>query len=183
MLNDLLYKINFLIATEKQHEVEVAARLPSAGLKLKDHPNSYSTKQDIEAALEGEVIHVTLIKTSLGFGFTIIGGDQPGELIQILHIVAGGAADQDGRLKLGDVIIRVNGISVLNYSRQKVADLFKGIYSGTEVKIEVCRGYPLPDFASDKQLPAYSNPILSDRILVSIIKGDLGFGFSLGKAI
>lgn len=161
--------------------------MPSAGLKLKDHPNSYPTEQDIEAALEGEMIHVTLIKTSLGFGFRIMGGDQPRELIQISQIIAGSAADQDGRLKPGDVIIRVNGISVLNYNRQKVADLFKDIYSGTEVKIEVCRGYPLPDFASGKQLPVYSNPpdqkVMSERVLVSIIKGDLGFGFSLGKAI
>ena len=160
--------------------------MPDAGLKLKDYPDSYPTEQ---AALEREVIHVTLMKTDEGFGITIVGGDQPGESIQIASIIAGSAADQDGRLKLGDMIITVNGISVLNYSHQMVADLFKGIELGKEAKIEVRRGYPLPDFALGKQLASHSSSpgpgqeAIQERVLVSVVKGDLGFQFSLGKPI
>ena len=40
--------------------------------------------------LEGEVIDVILCKGERGFGFTIVGGDEPGEMIQINAIVASG---------------------------------------------------------------------------------------------
>ena len=40
--------------------------------------------------LEGEVIDVILCKGERGFGFTIVGGDDPGEMIQINAIVATG---------------------------------------------------------------------------------------------
>ena len=38
----------------------------------------------------GEVIDVILCKGERGFGFTIVGGDEPGEFIQIKSIVAKG---------------------------------------------------------------------------------------------
>ena len=40
----------------------------------------------------GEVIDVILCKGERGFGFTIVGGDEPGEFIQIKSIVAKGNA-------------------------------------------------------------------------------------------
>ena len=42
----------------------------------------------------GEVIDVILCKGERGFGFTIVGGDEPGEFIQIKSIVATGNATQ-----------------------------------------------------------------------------------------
>ena len=42
----------------------------------------------------GEVIDVILCKGERGFGFTIVGGDEPGEFIQIKSIVASGNATQ-----------------------------------------------------------------------------------------
>ena len=188
-------------AIEKQREAEAAALWPDAGLR--DYPDSYPypyqhqpSEQDLEADLQGEVIHVMLSKTPQGFGFTIIGGDRPGELLQIKNIVRGSVADRDGRLRVGDVLVRINGISVLTYNHRKVVDLFQSINLGTEVQIEVRRGYPLPDYQGD-QLPSYNESnqgymrgeppppgqgALPERVVVNIIKGPLGFGFSLGKS-
>ena len=189
-------------AIEKQREAEAAAMWPDAGLR--DYPDSYPypyqhqppSEQDLEADLQGQVIHVMLSKTPQGFGFTIIGGDRPGELLQIKNIVRGSVADRDGRLRIGDVLVRINGISVLTYNHRKVVDLFQSINLGTEVQIEVRRGYPLPDFPPGDQLPSYSESnqgymrgeppppgqeVMPERVVVNIIKGPLGFGFSLGK--
>eukprot|EP00731_Ephydatia_muelleri_P003212 Em0001g3212a len=104
---------------------------------------------------QGEVVKTTLLKTATHFGFTIIGGDRPGELLQIKTIQKGSAADKDGRLQVGDVIVYINGILVLTYNHHKVVDLFKSIPMGSTVTLEVRRGYPLPDYQDDK-LPPYT---------------------------
>ena len=193
---------------EKQREPEAAANLPEAGLRESvDYPNQghQANPQDIEANLQGEIVKVVLMKYPVGFGFTIIGGDRPGDLIQIRNIVRGGVADRDGRLKVGDVLARVNGESVVTYSHHKAVELFQSIPLHSEVELEIRRGYPLPDYQYD-ELPSYSDANIhaSSRIapdtsgtlasefadgerfssepelvLVSITKGPLGFGFSL----
>ena len=48
-------------------------------------------------SLEGEVIDVILCKGERGFGFTIVGGDDPGEMIQINAIVATGNDNRTGK--------------------------------------------------------------------------------------
>ena len=55
-------------------------------------------------------------KGAKGFGFTIVGGEQPGEVLQVNNIVRGGTADTDGRLRTGDIIMRLNGRNVLTWS-------------------------------------------------------------------
>ena len=195
-------------ALEKQREAEAAAMWPDAGLV--DHTDSHypypyqqPSEQDLEAQLQGEVIKVALAKTASGFGFTIIGGDRPGELLQIKSIVKGSTSDRDGRLSIGDVLVRINGISVLSYSHRKVVELFQTLPLNSQVIIEVRRGYPLPNFQND-ELPTYNDSNRSygepmpnsmqqnnschaapppERVMVSIVKGPLGFGFSLGEYV
>ena len=156
-------------ALEKQREGEAAAKWPwEAGLRdFVDYPTQdyQANPQEIEANLQGDVGIVLLTKNPTGFGFTIMGGDRPGELLQIRNIVRGGVADRDGRLKVGDVLVRVNGESVVTYSRYKVVELFRSIPLHSDVELEIRRGYPLP----------------RDEVMVNIVKGPLGFGFSLSK--
>ena len=148
-------------AMEKQLEAEAAARWPEAGFGGGDqidgggyypYPGPAGMEQDLEAELQGDMLTVTLLKTTSGFGFTIIGGDGAGELLQIKSIVQGGAADRDGQLRVGDVLVRINGISVLSYSHKKVVELFQSIPLDSDVQIEVRRGYPLP---GGEELPPY----------------------------
>ena len=167
------------------------------------YPYPYSgppnTEQDLEAELQGDTLTVTLLKTTTGFGFTIIGGDRAGELLQIKSIVHGSVADRDGQIRVGDVLVRINGISVLSYSHKKVVELFQSIPLDSDVQIEVRRGYPLPgeelppyvpDGATRQQYneppggPAHFQsppPPQPEKLMVNIVKGPLGFGFSLGQ--
>ena len=45
---------------------------------------------------------------------------------------------------IGDVLVYVDDECVLGYSHRDVINLFQSIPVGETVKIEVCRGYPLP---------------------------------------
>ena len=94
--------------------------------------------------LQGEMIRTELLKGSRGFGFTIVGGDQVGELLQVKSIVPDGAAAKDGQLRTGDALIRVNGMSVLSKSHQDVVSMFQAMPIGESVELELIRGYPLP---------------------------------------
>lgn len=188
-------------ARQKWLEAEAAARWPEGGLSSYDnypYPNAQMSDQDLEAELQGDIERVTLKKTTSGFGFTIIGGDHPGQLLQIKSIVRGSVAERDGRLQVGDVLVRINGISVLTYNHKKVVDLFQNLPLDSDVVIEIRRGYPLQEQRAD-ELPTYDDsnwsyakqnsvpyansygPPPPEKLVVSIVKGPLGFGFSLGE--
>ena len=57
-------------------------------------------------------VEITLHKGATGLGFTIAGGRDNQHIpedngIYVTRIIAGGAAQQDGRLQVGDKILRV----------------------------------------------------------------------------
>lgn len=52
--------------------------------------------------LQGDVFQVPLKKGSRGFGFTIVGGDEPEEFLQIKSVVAGGPADETRNIVQGN---------------------------------------------------------------------------------
>lgn len=56
------------------------------------------------AELQGEFIRTSLVKSSRGLGFTIVGGDDnEEEFLQIKSVVPNGPAWQDGKLRTGNV--------------------------------------------------------------------------------
>ncbi|XP_035677580.1 membrane-associated guanylate kinase, WW and PDZ domain-containing protein 1-like isoform X3 [Branchiostoma floridae] len=94
--------------------------------------------------LMGEMIETLLVKSERGFGFTIVGGDEPGEFLQVKSVVPGSPAAEDGKLETGDVIVFVNDTCVLGYTHSDVVGLFQTIPPGQRVRLECRRGYPLP---------------------------------------
>ena len=109
------------------------------------------SSEEIKESLTGDPVKVVITKDPSGLGFTIIGGDRPGKLLQIHSIVQGGVVDRDGRLKVGDVLVRVNGESVVTKNHQKAVNLLQSIPSHSPVELEVRRGYPLPESVIDKE--------------------------------
>ena len=114
-----------------------------------------------------------------------MGGDQPGELLQIKSIVTDGAAAKDGKLRMGDALIRVNGRSVLSKTHQDIVGMFQAMPIGEAVELQMIRGYPLPFDPNDPNVetigsytvvraPAHSNrsgsPTPSDRSASSFSK-------------
>ncbi|XP_066948325.1 membrane-associated guanylate kinase, WW and PDZ domain-containing protein 1-like isoform X19 [Macrobrachium rosenbergii] len=97
------------------------------------------------AELQGEFIRTSLVKSSRGLGFTIVGGDDnEEEFLQIKSVVPNGPAWQDGKLRTGDVLVYVGDTCVLGYTHADVVNMFQNIDPGRTVYLEVCRGYPLP---------------------------------------
>ena len=85
--------------------------------------------------LQGETFRVSLRKGAKGFGFTIVGGEQPGEVLQVNNIVRGGTADLDGRLRTGDVIMRLNGRNVLNWTHADIIRFLQGTRVSVGLKL------------------------------------------------
>lgn len=52
--------------------------------------------------LKGKFIHTKLRKSSRGFGFTVVGGDEPDEFLQIKSLVLDGPAALDGKMETGE---------------------------------------------------------------------------------
>ncbi|XP_036285492.1 membrane-associated guanylate kinase, WW and PDZ domain-containing protein 2 isoform X3 [Pipistrellus kuhlii] len=94
--------------------------------------------------LKGTFLSTTLKKSNMGFGFTIIGGDEPDEFLQVKSVIPDGPAAQDGKMETGDVIVYINEVCVLGHTHADVVKLFQSVPIGQSVSLVLCRGYPLP---------------------------------------
>uniref|UniRef100_A0A452E358 Disks large homolog 1 n=1 Tax=Capra hircus TaxID=9925 RepID=A0A452E358_CAPHI len=105
-----------------------------------------------------------------GLGFSIAGGtDNPhigdDSSIFITKIIAGGAAAQDGRLRVNDCILRVNEIDVRDVTHSKAVEALKE--AGSIVRLYVKRRKPV-----------------SEKIMeIKLIKGPKGLGFSIAGGV
>ncbi|KAM3933144.1 membrane-associated guanylate kinase, WW and PDZ domain-containing protein 3 isoform 1-T1 [Leptodactylus fuscus] len=101
------------------------------------------------ALLKGAILRTSLKKSSMGFGFTIIGGDRPDEFLQVKNVLKDGPAAQDGKIAPGDVIVDINGTCVLGHTHAEVVQMFQLIPINQYVNMTLCRGYPLPEDSDD----------------------------------
>lgn len=73
--------------------------------------------------LKGTFLTTVLQKSNMGFGFTIIGGDEPDEFLQVKSVIPEGPAAQDGKMDTGEKVKEVRASSVklrLIYSSRRV---------------------------------------------------------------
>lgn len=68
---------------------------------------------------------VELPKTDEGLGFNVMGGKEQNSPIYISRIIPGGVAHRQGKLKRGDQLLSVNGVSVENENHEKAVELLK----------------------------------------------------------
>ncbi|CAH0562460.1 unnamed protein product [Brassicogethes aeneus] len=88
---------------------------------------------------------VTLSRQETGFGFRIVGGIEDKSQVAVGHIVTGGAADVDGRIRSGDEIVSVDGLSVLKASHRQVVQLMNAAAARGQVNLILRRKvYPGP---------------------------------------
>lgn len=124
----------------------------------------------------GQRFRTSLLKSSRGLGFTIVGGDdEVDEFLQIKSIVPNGPAWLDGKLQTGDIIVYVNETCVLGYTHNKIVRLFQSIAAGETVMLEVCRGYSLPFDPNDPNTEVVTT-IAVDSNLVTEPDSKLSFG-------
>ncbi|XP_007896055.1 disks large homolog 1 isoform X1 [Callorhinchus milii] len=117
-----------------------------------------------------EYEEITLERGNSGLGFSIAGGtdnphigDDPS--IFITKIIAGGAAAQDGRLRVNDCILRVNEVDVREVTHSKAVEALKE--AGWVVRLYVRRRKPI-----------------TEKILeIKLVKGPKGLGFSIAGGV
>ncbi|XP_005383224.1 PREDICTED: disks large homolog 1 isoform X9 [Chinchilla lanigera] len=117
-----------------------------------------------------EYEEITLERGNSGLGFSIAGGtDNPhigdDSSIFITKIITGGAAAQDGRLRVNDCILRVNEADVRDVTHSKAVEALKE--AGSIVHLYVKRRKPV-----------------SEKIMeIKLIKGPKGLGFSIAGGV
>ncbi|XP_030581513.1 discs large homolog 1-like protein isoform X7 [Archocentrus centrarchus] len=117
-----------------------------------------------------EYEEITLERGNSGLGFSIAGGtDNPhiGEdpSIFITKVIPGGAAAQDGRLRVNDVILRVNEVDVRDVTHSRAVEALKE--AGSLVRLYVRRRKPI-----------------SEKVMeIKLVKGPKGLGFSIAGGV
>ena len=78
-----------------------------------------------------------------------------GDRVILIHsLVDDGTAERDGRLKVGDKLLSVNRVSVVNHSLQFAVQQLVAVPLGGIAKIGVCHPLPVtPDINSDPSSP------------------------------
>ncbi|KAG1957803.1 disks large homolog 4 isoform X4 [Rhinichthys klamathensis goyatoka] len=121
---------------------------------------------------EGEIEYeeITLERGNSGLGFSIAGGtdnphvgDDPS--IFITKIIPGGAAAQDGRLRVNDSILFVNDVDVREVTHSQAVEALKE--AGAIVRLYVLRRKPIAEKVTELKL----------------IKGPKGLGFSIAGGV
>lgn len=119
---------------------------------------------------EWEYEEIPLERGNTGLGFSIAGGadnphigDDPS--IFITKIIPGGAAAADGRLKMNDVIVKVNETDTSTATHSEAVDALK--QAGTRVVLYV------------KRLRAPAENIIE----IELVKGNKGLGFSIAGGV
>jgi len=91
-----------------------------------------------------QIISTVLQRGTVGLGFSIAGGkgatpyrDDGDESTYISKITEGGLAARDGKLKVGDHIIVINGVDVKNASHERVVALLRE--SGSRLQLTISR--------------------------------------------
>ncbi|XP_026168093.1 membrane-associated guanylate kinase, WW and PDZ domain-containing protein 2 isoform X5 [Mastacembelus armatus] len=132
---------------EAKRRLEQQRQMQSQGLSALPLPTIYREKPMFTrdpTQLKGTFLSTALQKSNMGFGFTIIGGDEPDEFLQVKSVIPDGPAAQDGKMDTGDVIVYINDICVLGTTHADVVKLFQSVPIGQSVTLVLCRGYPLP---------------------------------------
>ncbi|XP_055503599.1 membrane-associated guanylate kinase, WW and PDZ domain-containing protein 1b isoform X7 [Leucoraja erinacea] len=117
---------------------------------------------------------IFLWRKETGFGFRILGGNEPGEPIYIGHIVPMAAADADGRLRTGDELICVDGTAVVGKSHQLVVQLMQQAAKQGHVNLTVRRKviYAAPGAKAETEVSAspVSSHHSSNQAVVSLVE-------------
>uniref|UniRef100_A0A8D3EC43 Membrane-associated guanylate kinase, WW and PDZ domain-containing protein 1 n=1 Tax=Scophthalmus maximus TaxID=52904 RepID=A0A8D3EC43_SCOMX len=132
---------------EAKRRVQQQQQMQSQGLSSLPLPSIYREKPLFTrdpTQLKGSFLSTALQKSNMGFGFTIIGGDEPDEFLQVKSVIPDGPAAADGKMATGDVIVYINDVCVLGTTHADVVKLFQSVPIGQSVTLVLCRGYPLP---------------------------------------
>ncbi|CAG0888138.1 unnamed protein product [Darwinula stevensoni] len=122
---------------------------------------------------EWEYMDIVLERGRSGLGFSIAGGtDNPhvdrDPSIYITKIISGGAAAEDKRIQVNDIIVKVNDMNLVNVTHAEAVDALKR--AGNIVHLIMKR-------------PRSTPPTQYQILQLELIKGTKGLGFSIAGGI
>lgn len=103
----------------------------------------------------GRKIAIELCKGPQGLGFSVTtrdhqtGGDS---LIYIKKILSIGAAIEDGRLRPGDRLLEVDGVTMTGKSQSEVVEILRATKPGSRVRLVVSRQQDLSELSDDRDI-------------------------------
>ncbi|OAF65680.1 Disks large, partial [Intoshia linei] len=112
-----------------------------------------------------KVVNVTLRRSETGFGFTIAGGVDSMHIphdsgIFVASLIEGGAAMQDGRLQVNDVIMHVNNTNLNEITHEIAVEALRN--AGNQIKLKVRRRIEYPQ-----------------TVKICLYRGKMNLGFSI----
>ncbi|KAL5960508.1 Membrane-associated guanylate kinase WW and PDZ domain-containing protein 2 [Taenia solium] len=103
--------------------------------QLYHHQQQQLHQQQKERAV---FFHVTLFRSSRGFGFSIRGGHEFNQMpLTVLRVAEGGPAHLDGRLKVGDELLQINGFMTAGMSHRRAVEIIQA--GGNMIRLGVRR--------------------------------------------
>ncbi|XP_051755917.1 multiple PDZ domain protein isoform X2 [Ctenopharyngodon idella] len=149
----------------------VVSRTPSAASTLSAHSS---------ATHWTHVETIELVNDGTGLGFGIVGGKTTGVIVKT--ILPGGIADQDGRLRSGDHVLRIGDTDLFGLSSEQVAQVLK--QCGNRVRLLVSRGTADDAPAAPVSLPTVTEQQgfeeeEQDAFDVSLTKNAQGLGITI----
>uniref|UniRef100_A0AAY4AKF3 Multiple PDZ domain crumbs cell polarity complex component n=1 Tax=Denticeps clupeoides TaxID=299321 RepID=A0AAY4AKF3_9TELE len=148
----------------------VLSRTPSAASTLSAHSN---------ATHWTHVETIELVNDGTGLGFGIVGGKTTGVIVKT--ILPGGIADQDGRLRSGDHILKIGDTDLYGMGSEQVAQVLR--QCGNHVKLVITRGNLDEASVTPVVLPTVSEQQVTkedlDAFNVSLTKSAQGLGITI----
>ncbi|CAJ1086302.1 multiple PDZ domain protein isoform X5 [Xyrichtys novacula] len=148
-------------------------------------PSAASTLSANSGALQWQHVEtIELVNDGTGLGFGIVGGKTTGVIVKT--ILPGGIADQDGRLRSGDHILRIGDTDLYGMGSEQVAQVLR--QCGNRVKLMVTRG-PIDEAPSVSAVMPVALPTVTEQqgyedeeaeaFDVSLMKNTQGLGITI----
>uniref|UniRef100_A0A671RCY7 Disks large homolog 4-like n=1 Tax=Sinocyclocheilus anshuiensis TaxID=1608454 RepID=A0A671RCY7_9TELE len=159
-----------VVINKYRYQDEETPPLEHSPAHLANSPPVVVNTDTLDGSPYVSIMHVLVFRGNSGLGFSIAGGtdnphvgDDPS--IFITKIIPGGAAAQDGRLRVNDSILFVNDVDVREVTHSQAVEALKE--AGAIVRLYVLRRKPLAEKVTE----------------IKLIKGPKGLGFSIAGGV
>ncbi|XP_017782343.1 PREDICTED: partitioning defective 3 homolog isoform X2 [Nicrophorus vespilloides] len=140
--------IEKLVECEQKQSTNTKVATVSPTKKIPSVPKNLKSLLSANTRKIGRKIELELTKGPHGLGFSITTRDNPAGgncPIYIKNIIPKGAAVEDGRLKIGDRLLEVNGVEMTGKSQSEAVSVLRNAPTGSKVRIVVSRQEDVPD--------------------------------------
>ncbi|KAG8595537.1 hypothetical protein GDO81_001550 [Engystomops pustulosus] len=149
-----------LLQRAKDYVQLVVARGPLPQLAspvISRTPSDASTVSALSSPMQWQHVEsIELVNDGSGLGFGIVGGKSTGVIVKT--ILPGGVADQHGRLRSGDHILKIGDTDLAGMGSEQVAQVLR--QCGNRVKLVVARG-PVGDSSAVVSTGIQMPPLIS----------------------